>query len=691
MDISATIRETIRRAGWFTPVYGYRQVLPEYLVLLERNCADDHQAKFIEQMLNQLVENGVPLDGYYFKDDPRLCFALDGSTTPLQLQEVLAKHAQDRLVIFSDGAGLLSSFTGELEPWTTIFSSLGERAVLTPEASPNWGYPEQELAKQFLVLPASIEGLVEFIRSLELGRSTYTPARTAKVMLPEVVRERPRQWLEREPPEPLLVEELLDSLQEYLGRAGYYWLSACAVFPKLHWDLTIYLGESLQTEEGQKLLEAYRLMDMARLPWFRYGYMPDWLRLRLLSALPKQQEENIRQVLRELLASAVEGAVSRFQLEIARKHQNVLSKLTYPLLRRLARRASPDSPLRDYIFQDFMVGLKPNPLAVRIPSGREIPIPSLQLTRRRFIHLVGLASAGMGAGLLLHRYLRTEEFTIVTVDATGKIVRQRQGRNEFRQVDLGNDVTLEMVAISGGKFLMGTEEEEIERLVKKYRTDFFRNEKPQHEVRIQPFFMGKYPVTQAQWQAVADLPKVERDIEPAPSRFKGAKLPVESVSWYEAMEFCARLSRATNQEYRLTSEAEWEYACRAGTTTPFHFGDTITSCLANYRGTKIYANEPQGIYRQETTPVGSFPPNAFGLYDMHGNVWEWCADHWHENYEGAPTDGSVWLSKNENQSRLLRGGSWYDNPNLCRSAIRISVSPDNRVSLDGFRVACGVA
>jgi formylglycine-generating enzyme required for sulfatase activity len=244
--------------------------------------------------------------------------------------------------------------------------------------------------------------------------------------------------------------------------------------------------------------------------------------------------------------------------------------------------------------------------------------------------------------------------------------------------DLGNGVTLEMVAIPGGTFLMGSPESEPERA---------EDEGPQHIVTIQPFFMGKFPVTQAQWQAVARLPKVNIDLAPEPSRFKGVNRPVERVSWYEAVEFCARLSKATGREYRLPSEAEWEYACRAGTTTPFHFGETISPELANYDANYTYASGSKGIYRGQTTEVGSFSANAFGLYDMHGNVREWCADHRHENYHGAPTDGSAWLSEDENHSRLMRGGSWNNNPQNCRSAYRNYNRPGARNnSYVGFRV-----
>jgi formylglycine-generating enzyme required for sulfatase activity len=291
-------------------------------------------------------------------------------------------------------------------------------------------------------------------------------------------------------------------------------------------------------------------------------------------------------------------------------------------------------------------------------------------------------------------------FEEILVNAEGQEIKRKWHHAKYFTEELGNSITLEMVAIPGGKFQMGTEEREIERLCEKYGLDWFKSEKPQHEVTVKPFFMGKYPITQAQWRAIAshtDL-KVERDLKRNPSYFKGDNRPVERVSWDDAVEFCARLSKLRGREYRLPSEAEWEYACRAGTSTPFYFGETITTDLANYHGIdwkyegKVYPGSygegPKGQYRRETTSVGQFPPNAFGLYDMHGQVWEWCADIWHENYEGAPSDGSAWLGGNNNDYKVLRGGSWYYYPAYCRSATRDWNRRDYGNHFRGFRVVC---
>ena len=238
-----------------------------------------------------------------------------------------------------------------------------------------------------------------------------------------------------------------------------------------------------------------------------------------------------------------------------------------------------------------------------------------------------------------------------------KYQEREKGQAQSFTEYLGNDVELEMIAIPGGKFMMGSPEGEGE-----------DNERSQHEVTVQPFFMGKYPITQAQYQQIMGINY---------SYFKGnGQRPVECVSWDEAVEFCQRLSKQIVQEYRLPTEAEWEYACRAGTTTPYYFGETITDKLVNY-------SRNVG----ETTAVGKYPPNAFGLYDMHGLVCEWCQDDWHDNYQDAPNDCQAWILGNSSY-RVIRSCSWYDDLVLCRSAFRSYSRRDGRGNGIGFRVVC---
>ncbi len=286
------------------------------------------------------------------------------------------------------------------------------------------------------------------------------------------------------------------------------------------------------------------------------------------------------------------------------------------------------------------------------------------------------------------------------------IIRRQQRQAQYYTEDLGDGIELDMVLIPGGKFFMGSPENELERRDR---------ESPQHEVNVPSFFMGRYPITQAQWRVVAEWKPVERELDVNPAYFKdredSARRPVEQVSWYDAKEFCARLSRKTKRDYRLPTEAEWEYACRAAIREqssakseqltveewnekyhqPFHFGETISTELANYDGDYPYGRGVKGESRGETTPVGYFKvANAFGLYDMHGNVFAWCEDDYHDSYEGAPKDGSAWFSSDKRNTKVIRGGSWDYPPSFCRSAYRDYFNPDSRPYRDyfGLRVVC---
>ena len=250
--------------------------------------------------------------------------------------------------------------------------------------------------------------------------------------------------------------------------------------------------------------------------------------------------------------------------------------------------------------------------------------------------------------------------TVKTLWGTTKlIVKKTSGQAHRFLQDLGSGVNLQMVAIPGGILMMGAPE------LEEGSSD---SQRPQHRVDLPTFYMGKNPVTQAQYAAVMGT---------SPAYFQGGDRPVETVSWHDAVEFCQKLSQLTDRHYRLPSEAEWEYACRAGTATAFYFGETISTEVANYRS-------------EETTVVGSFPANAYGLYDMHGNILEWCADKYHGNYLGAPTDGSAWAN-DANSTYVLRGGSWYSKPSYCRSAARVYYQPNYRCSYFGFRVVCAPA
>jgi formylglycine-generating enzyme required for sulfatase activity len=342
-----------------------------------------------------------------------------------------------------------------------------------------------------------------------------------------------------------------------------------------------------------------------------------------------------------------------------------------------------------------------------------------RLTRRRALGAAAIAIAAAGLGVAappVRRWLlkppkpslRFVSFDTATVDEKGARLPADKATASMFTEALSAGAGLDMVAIPGGTFLMGSPVYEPERRA---------NEGPQRQVTVSPFFISAGPVTQGQWAAVVMRrpDKISYALRPFPSFFKGDRLPVESVTWNEADEFCRRLSEIAGRAYRLPSEAEWEYACRAGTTGPFNVGPTITTELANYCGTGgavcgdndgrsiassvydgvtyrsgAYDQGPTGKFRGATTPAGTFPPNRFGLYDMHGNVWEYCLDRASANYADSPSDGRPNLSGPADRERALRGGSWSHNPAICRSAYRDFIAPDNSgwQGRIGLRVVC---
>jgi formylglycine-generating enzyme required for sulfatase activity len=254
--------------------------------------------------------------------------------------------------------------------------------------------------------------------------------------------------------------------------------------------------------------------------------------------------------------------------------------------------------------------------------------------------------------------------------------------NFIEPLDFG--VELELALILGGSFQMGSPEEEEEH----------QDDESLHPVTVPTFFMSRTLVTQAQWRSIAKLPEIKTQLKSSPSNSKDSDdLPIVNISWDEAIEFCLRLEKKTGRTYRLPSEAEWEYACRAETTTPFHFGETIDTNLANYRGNSTYGKGVEGPNQGRTTPVKIFPPNSWGLYDMHGNVYEWCQDDYERDYNLCPSDGAPYLaeSQKEQPSKVRRGGSWVYGPRRCRSASR---SSHTRALTDfdvGFRVVCSAS
>ncbi len=235
------------------------------------------------------------------------------------------------------------------------------------------------------------------------------------------------------------------------------------------------------------------------------------------------------------------------------------------------------------------------------------------------------------------------------------------------------NVCPDLVSIPAGNFMMGSAKTEADRET---------SEGPQRRVNVGAFLLGKFEVTQGQWKKVmGNNPSIHAQC--------GDDCPVDNISWDNAHEYIKKLTEVSGKSYRLPTEAEWEYASRGGSTTPFYTGTTITTEQANFDGTFSHKGGAKGAWRQASIPVGSFPANPWGLHDMLGNVSEWTQDVWHENYDGAPMDGSSWSAGGDQLRRVVRGGSWYSYGRSLRSATRIAYTRGNRLHSLGLRVARG--
>jgi formylglycine-generating enzyme required for sulfatase activity len=285
-----------------------------------------------------------------------------------------------------------------------------------------------------------------------------------------------------------------------------------------------------------------------------------------------------------------------------------------------------------------------------------------------------ILTSSLAAALLMG--CSNEEKYVVTgsVNAEEAVQKQQEAAKKLnlpveQDIDIGGGVKMKMVLIPAGEFIMGSPETEKTYDAEK-RKMVHPEDETQHRVQItKAFYMGATEVTQAQYVAVMGGRGFNK------SKFRSNDLPVENVTWLDTQEFLTNLSEKTNKMFRLPSEAEWEYACRACSTTPFAFGGTLNTDQANYDGGYVYGDGVKGEIREKTSPVGSLQPNAWGLYDMHGNVMEWCNDWYDENYyNDSPEDDPQGPEKGG--WKVIRGGAWKHDPGICRSAHRMNSAPD---------------
>ena len=605
LNIKATVKKTIQAGGWFMPVNGTVKHLPEYLVLIDKVSFRDHQTTLIDVLIKKLQDEGVFIVAYYFDTDPRRCYALqEKEYAVFTLPELVARYPEHYLMIFSDGKGLVNTHTGQLVDWISAFSEWSQRTLLTLEQPQYWGHREKLLAQEadFLIMPANEAGLSALAEQIQTKAHFEQKVQGGLNYFPPYLQDQARRWLEPRKPESALFTELLQQIYHFLGKRGYNWFSACAVYPELHWQLTLYLGEQLNYFSEENLVK------LARLPWFRYGRMPDWLREQLIAHLSLEERDKIHQVLKSWLLPE-KGEPKDF-IEVASE---------------IPARSRRHSPLKEYVFLSFMA----ESWAMKAPE--------------KVVQFVG------GSPNLLKIYISRLRDWWSSINV-GWVGAKRKPTITFFRARLKNGSEgPEMVIIPAGTFRMsdiqGTGDDD---------------EKPVHEVSVKSFAMGRYPVTVGKFRQFVEATGYETEAEKGDGAWiwsegeykKDANWrnpyfpqednqPVVCISWNDAMAYIEWLNQETGKQYRLPTEAEWEYAARAGTETDYWWGNEIGTNRANCDDSGSQWSNKQ------TSPVGSFAPNPFGLYDTVGNVWEWCADPWHENYEEAPTDGSVWKGDDE--------------------------------------------
>ena len=375
LNAEKTIVATVERAGRFSPIYLLRQALPDYLILIDRANRRDHLAEFFDGFVKYLRGTDVFVESYTFNSDPRLLYKDGDPAKSEALTDLAARFPDHTLLVFSDARGVVSSLSGRLQPWTEIFSSWRERALLVPEDAELDPHIEYLLTESgFLVVPQSSEGMIRLAGVLHTGLLEHAGNR-GPVEYPPLLREEPERWL-RLPPEPSSIGRLLMQISRYLGGEGFTWLGACAVYPQLDWNLTLYLGSRLKGAAPDTRL----LSKIVRLPWFRHGFMPDWLRSALILSLPAERRRQVREAMQELLLTALESPRDGFALEIA----TGVKPVRQPLWKRIAllnllRTEPGSSPFRDYVLLSFLAGRESKDLSPLLPRR-------LSSYFRRFTH-----------------------------------------------------------------------------------------------------------------------------------------------------------------------------------------------------------------------------------------------------------------------------------------------------------------
>jgi hypothetical protein len=361
--VEPTLEQTLNHGGWFTPVYGRIRVPPEYLILVNRTGSLDPGAALARELMVRLSRSAVIAQCFYFDNDPRVLVPFKpmrgrawDQGRPILLREVESLYGNLRLVVVADAGAIAAMAPAEVDAWTGRFSGWADRNLLSTAPVDGFSPGHSALARQFTLFLASESGFAELGRKLETGRSTLHSAVVSLPPVPEILLTRPAQWLEPMEPDTHRIDGLFLALRAYLGANGFRWLAACAAYPVIHANLTLYLGQTLHREDGSPVFQPLTLACLNRLVWFRQGHMPNWLRIALLNSMSPEAERETRSALEGLLIGALSGDISKADVQIAQEHKEVVSRLMRPIIRRLAATAEPGGPFGDRVFLAFLSG-----------------------------------------------------------------------------------------------------------------------------------------------------------------------------------------------------------------------------------------------------------------------------------------------------------------------------------------------
>ncbi|MEZ5941093.1 MAG: formylglycine-generating enzyme family protein [Planctomycetaceae bacterium] len=701
LDVNATIQRAMTNPVMYEPVC-LAEVEREYLFLIDRTYLGDHQTELARTLRQHFADFGVGIDSYTFRSDPTYCTLerehAEADFDNVRLNVLLDRHPEHRVVLFCTTEVFFDGLTGKLKPWIDLLADRENKVVLTPDPVREWGQREIITERRgYRVLPMTSEGMTLFRDAFADRRQEELEDWERQDSSHEEILESDR-WLERGEPSQSACDRLMNELQRQLGEVGMLWLGAIAVYPQIHWGLTLRLGANLlSAEDFQRLLPR-----LSHLIWFRHAYMPDWLREQFIERLQRtdpQMEMQVRDLLMRMLRD-FEEAEEDYELPLRVKLEqptDVAAQLKswFDSFRRIARKASlmqgkdapfTSNPYRDIVFLKFVSRPRLGALSLKVPDSVLWMLYPKGLAVYGFRTSTLLLLAVMLV-LLVHntpglfgRSQAVADFQFAP--ASGVAISQPETSNAIFQTALpdnleagavrfDNALGIKLVWCPPGKFTMGSPPEE----------DGHEDDERQVDVTLtQGFWMGQTEVTQAQWMAVMGTEPWDGD----GYVMTGSDYPATYIDWDMAGEFCRRLTELEQDagrlplswHYHLPSEAQWEYACRAGTTTTYSFGNREED-LASYAWFDLFDSRERYAH-----PEAQKLPNDWGLFDMHGNLWEWCDDGYMSKLPGG-SDPVV--AHSVGSPRVIRGGCWHDGAGRLRSASRLHGPPGFRILYLGFR------